>query len=312
MRRVSFKQFNPNKPAKYGLLFKSINGARYPYSFVSAPYCGKPKSEPTEEYKQGTFEVTKHMVEKLSKYTGLKGRNISFDRLYTSIPLADWLLAKGITSVATLVANRRGLPKEFIKTTEREEFSYKVLWRKDEPYMSLHSYVVKTKSTGKRNVLLLSTLKPLLAVTRDYGKKPPQIYKVHDFTKGGTDITDQRAQYYTCKVKSNRWTIAAFSYILDNSRINASAILALNKKDDPRKVNSLDFGWKLVQNLTTPFIENRSLSGLSSMVQQKMCVILKRKITSRNPSAELFPARNKQRKNAGYVSMIHMVPDINL
>ena len=49
--RVSFKQFNPNKLVKYGLLFKSINGARYPYSFVSAPYCGKPKSEPTEKYK---------------------------------------------------------------------------------------------------------------------------------------------------------------------------------------------------------------------------------------------------------------------
>ena len=42
--RVSFKQFNPNKPAKYGLLFKSTNSARYPYSFASAPYCGKPKS----------------------------------------------------------------------------------------------------------------------------------------------------------------------------------------------------------------------------------------------------------------------------
>ena len=75
--RVSFKQFNQNKPAKHGLLFKSINGARHPYSFVSAPYCGKPKSELTEEYKQGTFEVTKHMVEKLIKYTSLKGRNIS-------------------------------------------------------------------------------------------------------------------------------------------------------------------------------------------------------------------------------------------
>ena len=54
--------------------------------------------------------------------------------------------------------------------------------------------------------------------------------------------------------KKQRWTVAAFSYILDNSRINASTILALNKKDDPRKVNSLDFGWELVQKLTTPFI----------------------------------------------------------
>ena len=29
--QISFKQFNPNKPVKYGLLFKSINAARYPY-----------------------------------------------------------------------------------------------------------------------------------------------------------------------------------------------------------------------------------------------------------------------------------------
>ena len=183
--RVSFNQFNANKPVKYGLLFKSINGARYPYSFVSAPYCGKPKSEPTEEYKQGTFEVAKHNVKKLSNYTSLKGRNISFDRLYTSIPLADWLLEEYITSVGTLVAIRRGLPKEFIKATEKEEFSYKVLWRKDEPYMFLHSYVVKTKSTEKRNVMLLSTLEPLLAVTRDDGKKTLKFIKFMTLQKEG-------------------------------------------------------------------------------------------------------------------------------
>ena len=184
--RVSFKQFNLSQLAKYGLLFKSINSARYPYSFLSAPFCGKPKSEPTEEYKQGIFEVTKHMVEKISNYTSLKGQNIGFDRLYTSIPLAYWLLVKDITSVGTLVPNRRGLPKEFIKTTKREEFSYKVLWHKDEPYMSLHSYAVKTKSTGKPNWLLLSTLELLLAVTRDDGKKNPlKIIKFMTLQKEG-------------------------------------------------------------------------------------------------------------------------------
>ena len=62
--------------------------------------------------------------------------------------------------------------------------------------MSLHSYVVKTKSTGKLNVLLLPTLKSLLAVTCDR-KKKPKINKVYDFTKGGTDIIDRRAQHYT-------------------------------------------------------------------------------------------------------------------
>ena len=90
---------------------------------ASAPYCEKPKSKPRDKHKQGTYEVRKHMIERLCKYISLKGWNISFDRLYTSIPLAGWLLAKYIISVGMLVANWKGLPKEFIKTTEREKLS---------------------------------------------------------------------------------------------------------------------------------------------------------------------------------------------
>ena len=37
---IGFKQFNPSKPAKYGLLFKSINAVRYSYTFSTTPYCG--------------------------------------------------------------------------------------------------------------------------------------------------------------------------------------------------------------------------------------------------------------------------------
>ena len=33
--QIQFKQYNPNKSAKYGLLYKSINAARYPFTFVS-------------------------------------------------------------------------------------------------------------------------------------------------------------------------------------------------------------------------------------------------------------------------------------
>ena len=206
---MAFKQFNPNKPAKYGLLFKSINASHYPYSFVSAPFCGKPVGEPTEEYKPGTFEVTKHMVSKLQRYTTLKCRNISFDRLYTSLPLMNYLLEKDITAVGTLVSNRKGLPKEFLKTASIKEFPYEILWNAD-VRMTLHSYVVQTKSTGLRNVLLLLTLEPIIAVTQDDGMEKPQIYKVYDFTKGGADIINQQAQFYTCKPKSSHWTISVF------------------------------------------------------------------------------------------------------
>ena len=46
--QISFKQYNPNKPARYGVLFKSINAAQIPYTFVTAVYAGKPVGEPGE------------------------------------------------------------------------------------------------------------------------------------------------------------------------------------------------------------------------------------------------------------------------
>jgi len=41
-RQVCFKQFNPSKPAKYDLLFQSVNAAQYTYSFLITAYSGKP------------------------------------------------------------------------------------------------------------------------------------------------------------------------------------------------------------------------------------------------------------------------------
>ena len=40
-------------------------------------------------------------------------------------------------------------------------------------------------------------------------------------------MVDQRMASYTCKAKSKRWTLPAFSYILDVTRINASSIFWL-------------------------------------------------------------------------------------
>ena len=56
--------------------------------------------------------------------------------------------------------------------------------------MVLISYVVNTKSKGKKNVLALTTMRPLLGVTKDDDKVKPAIPKLYDYTKGGTDIVD--------------------------------------------------------------------------------------------------------------------------
>ena len=99
--QISLKQFNPRKPAKYGLLFKSVNALRYPYTFISSPYSGKPTEKGGQYYIQGTEAIIHYLIETLSTNSNLAGHNISFGRLDTSIPLAEWFLEKRITCIGT-------------------------------------------------------------------------------------------------------------------------------------------------------------------------------------------------------------------
>ena len=54
-------------------------------------------------------DTIKRLVTDLEKHTSLSGRNISYDRLYTSISLAKLLLERNITTVGTLQANGKGI-----------------------------------------------------------------------------------------------------------------------------------------------------------------------------------------------------------
>ena len=78
--QISCHQYNPNKPAVYELLFKSINATHFSYTFVATPYCRKPADEYNSPYYiQGTEPVVRHLVQKVEAATTMKVRNITFD-----------------------------------------------------------------------------------------------------------------------------------------------------------------------------------------------------------------------------------------
>lgn len=272
--QIGFRQFNPNKPAKYGMLFKSVNAARMPYTFIAAPYTGKPVEQGGQFYVQGTEAIVVSLVKGMESVGSLGGRNISFDRLYTSISLERWLYSRNITSVGTLQINRKGIPAEIKEVRNREPLSTEIYWEVDGP-LSLSSYVVKT-STGKKNVLLLATHPQVLGTTKDDKKEKAGLYKLYDFTKGGTDIIDQRMGFFTTRTKSRRWTMTSFSYVLDMARVNSSTILALNQNTDPCKTDSFQHCYELSQQLIKPYLEQRSLNGLGWITKQKISLCLGR------------------------------------
>ena len=260
---ISFKTYNKDKPAKNGLDFRSLGSSRSPYIYYTVLYTGKPVGV-TESHIKDTLTYEQHGY-------SLKGTNISMDRYYTSIPLAEWLYDKNITCIGTLNSNRKALPKEIKETKGREENIW-ISGESDKGEVTLNSYVVKTKSSGMRNVLLLQTTNPAHYVTQD-DKKKPVSYKTYDYTKGEIDILDQRMGSYTTKYKTRKWTLVALSYMLDMAHINSQAMYVINNaKVD---ADSFEFGWDTMKALIKPNMHTRlARGGLSKHLQNSIKHIL--------------------------------------
>ena len=152
------------------------------------PYAGKPKIVSPARIAT-VHELVMKIITEYEQYgNSLKGTNISMDWYYTYLPIAYKLLQKQITILGTLKVNHRRIRDTMKATKGRESNSWSACKSNG---LQLNSYVVKTKSSGMRNVLLLNTMNEAHYVTSD-DKKKPMPYKIYDYTKGGIDIPDQR------------------------------------------------------------------------------------------------------------------------
>ena len=97
-----------------------------------------------------------------------------------------------ITVVGTLVTNRFGMSDDLKNANQQGEFESIMHWQKTKGDLSLCTYTTKSKSKGKKNVLVLSTMRPLTGITRDDGKQKAAIIKFYNFAKEGTDVMDQK------------------------------------------------------------------------------------------------------------------------
>ena len=207
----------------------------------------------------------------------MRSCNITTDRLYTSVNLAQKLSARGITLVGTWQSNRKGSPEE-LKTVSGDEQTSTIWYQvnndretvpaEQRNKIRICNYVTKRKSSTKQ-VVILTTTEPLQGVTLDDNMKKPALFKLYDYTKTGTDVIDQRMarRKYSTKAKSNKWTMVGFYYLLDTARINAQTIWSLNNNIDPRKSDSYEFGMRVARSLIIPSILARPLIGLSSTIR---------------------------------------------
>ena len=63
-------------------------------------------------------------------------------------------------------------------------------------------------------------------------------------------------------------------YVIDTARVNSSTTFALQKKYDPFKQDSFEYYYTLLYQLVRPFIQSRSLNGLTTLVRQKTELVI--------------------------------------
>ena len=267
--QVQFKVYNKGKPQKYGVNFKSINAVQYPYTYASHVYAGKPVDLPNQFYLSGTDNYTKYLIDYLAERSVLSGRNLTMDRLYTSFEIAEWLFEKHhMTMIGTFQSNRKGFPQDL--KLPGPPYSSALYYLKDGP-LCLVQYSVKNKSKGNMSVVALTTRVPIEGVTKDELQKP-QILKLYDFTKAGTDAMDSRfsSSSYSSKPKTRRWPVAVFSYIMDTTRVNCQTLVSLNNGKNPKEIRSFDFGHRLAMSLINPHLYSKELTGIKQTTLLKM------------------------------------------
>ena len=286
--KIGFQQYNPCKPTRHGILFNSINSAKYPYTHRVVVCAGKPEGTPGEFYAPGVLPTVKSLVCGLSSVFPLEGTNLTMDMRYTSLELTEWLLARNMTVVGTIMANKEEIPVSLKNANSRAHQSYETYWIEDDPRVTLHSYAVKTKTKRMKNILIMSSAPVIQAVTKDDGKKKPAVLKIYDFTKGGKENVNQRIACFSTNTKSRRWALTSFSFVLDTARVNAQTVFALNMKRNPKKVNSYGFGYDLVMDLVRPQLYRRcATQSLQKVVRDKinMCLDAKPFIAKTNVTA---------------------------
>ncbi|KAH9635619.1 hypothetical protein HF086_012288 [Spodoptera exigua] len=96
--KCAFRQYMPNKPAKYKIKIQALVDARLFYTINLEVYVGVQPAGPYAVENSTTAVDTKRMIQPISG----TGRNVTMDNWYTSVPLAEDLLTQHNLTVVGL------------------------------------------------------------------------------------------------------------------------------------------------------------------------------------------------------------------
>lgn len=248
--RCCFRQYMPNKPAKYGIKVHALVDARTFYVLNMEVYVGL---QPVGPYR--VSNSPKDIVDRLVAPVSGTHRNITFDNWYSSLELFIKLReTHKLTAVGTIRKNKRDIPPEFVNVKKRQVSSS--LFGFQEAF-TLVSYCPKKGKVA----LLLSSLHHDNSIDESE-KKLPEMISFYNLTKGGVDVVDEMSATYSVARNSRRWPLTLFFSMLNSAGINSQIIYTANN-DNCRIVRRLflkKLGFELIDEHVRQRMESPRIS----------------------------------------------------
>ncbi|XP_046400221.1 piggyBac transposable element-derived protein 4-like [Ischnura elegans] len=184
--RLSFKQYMPQKPSRYGIKLYMLSESDSGYIWNFDVFCGQDN-------------VVKDVVTRLLGNLAGKGHTLYTDRYYTSPLLAMELEGLQTGLVGTTQKNRRGMPSALRNPQ---------LSRGEQVYRRKGNVLVLCWK-DKRDVYIISTRHTSEMVTysdrRGNQRTKPAAVVNYNKKKFGVDLSDQRMSYGVFDHRSMKW-----------------------------------------------------------------------------------------------------------
>lgn len=259
--RSPHRIYNPSKPGKFGELIRWCSDANDRYFLNGSPLTKRPEDRDALILHKEENKAKRLVTNLVAPYLD-RGLNVTGDRFFTSLELAEELLERRTTYVGTVASNKRHLPPVLLQPKEKFESVFVFGGTDKKVTQQSHQY------SAKKKVILLSTMHHTSAIENDT-KKKSEIQMYYNSTKGAVDIVDEMCKHTTTRVPTRRWTVVHFHNMLDISGINSFTLFNLNRPhwtQLPEAKRRRSFLHSLSQELAAQHVSDRLQDpiGLSS------------------------------------------------
>lgn len=259
--RLSWKQYLPNKPVKWGIKLWCLCDAATGYCLAFMVYTGAETGDVAPTHDLGYRVV----MELMSAYLNQQ-RHVYADNYFTTVTLAKELLRCGTYLCGTTRSHRREFPKSLASATLQPGESLK--WTNDDGVMLL-------KWRDKRDVFMVATndagldeVKRVRQRNVEVDLPVPTCVKRYNGLMGEVDRLDQLRAYYSVGHSGKRWWKYIFWGLLNIGIINAYILWKMANQHLPAHTRATSLKvWKLrlihdmVDSYETTRVARRTVKG---------------------------------------------------